>query len=448
MPVTPLATDLYQLTMMAGYFKTGRHSRRATFELFTRRLPPHRTCLLFAGLEQALSYLEGLHFTAEDIAWLAGLPAFSAAPSGFFEYLETFRFTGDVWAMAEGTFFLPDEPVLRITAPLAEAQLVETALLAIISFQITIASKAHRLVVAAGDRPVLEFGARRAHGLEAALYAARAAYLAGCASTSFVEAGRRFGIPLSGTMAHSWILAADSERQAFTDFASLFGPESVLLLDTFDVMQAATAIIDAGLRPSAVRLDSGDLLSLSRRVRQALDEAGLSATRIIASGDLDEWRIQSLIREGAPVDAYAVGTALTTSEDAPALGGVYKLVEIEWRDGMRPVLKKSPGKRTRGGAKQVWRVFDSGRATMDVMTLASEEARAGAEPLLQAVMRRGERLTSAPALDDVRATRAAGLASMPASFRLLEGAPDYPVRLSAALEAQPGAGETRPTERR
>ena len=440
MPVTPLATDLYQLTMLAGDFQTGRHARRATFELFTRRLPPHRSCLLFAGLEQALSYLEGLRFTADEISWLAGLPAFSAVPPGFFTFLEGFRFSGDVWAMAEGTFFLPDEPVLRVTAPLAEAQLVETALLAILNFQITIASKAHRIVAAAGDRPVLEFGARRAHGLDAALHAARAAYVAGCASTSFVEAGRRFGIPLTGTMAHSWILAAESEGQAFADFARLFGPESVLLLDTYDVMEAAAAIVDAGLRPSAVRLDSGDLLALSRSVRRALDNGGLSATRIIVSGDLDEWRIQSLIEEGAPVDAYAVGTALTTSEDAPALGGVYKLVEIESAGGMRPVLKKSPGKRTRGGAKQVWRVFESGVAKMDVVSLTTEDPPSGAVPLLQQVMWSGARVTSAPTLNQIRAHRAASLASMPASFRSLDVSPDYPVTLSAALESQPGSG--------
>jgi nicotinate phosphoribosyltransferase len=433
MPVTALATDLYQLTMMAGYFHTGRHSLRATFELFTRRLPPHRNCLLFAGLDQALSYLQDLSFTAEEVAWLATLPMFSRVSPDFFEFLRSFRFTGDVWAMAEGTPFLPDEPVLRVTAPLAQAQIVETALLAIVSFQTTIASKAIRLVNAAGEHPVMEFGARRAHGIDAALYAARAAYLAGCTSTSFVEAGRRFGIPLSGTMAHSWILAAESEREAFVEYADLFGDGTVLLLDTYDVADAATAIVDAGLRPQAVRLDSGDFLALAHRVRQILDRGGLQATRIIVSGDLDEWRIRDLVRAGAPIDGYAVGTALTTSEDAPALGGVYKLVEIEEQGGMRPVMKRSTGKSTRPGAKQVWRIFDRTFATRDVVALVDEPPPRGADALLQPVMRDGRRLSASPTLAELRARCAQQVAAMPPFITALDASTGYPVELSAGL---------------
>jgi nicotinate phosphoribosyltransferase len=446
MPVTPLATDLYQLTMLAGYFHTGRRSRRATFEMFTRRFPANRNCLLFAGLEQALSYLEELRFTADDVTWLSELPVFAGVANGFFDFLRSLRFTGDVWAMPEGTPFLPDEPVLRVTAPLAEAQLVETALLAIVNFQTTIASKALRVVLAAEGRPVMEFGARRAHGLEAALYAARAAYLAGCASTSFVEAGRRFGIPLSGTMAHSWILAADSQRQAFADFAALFGPESVLLLDTYDVVTAARDVVTSGLAPAAVRLDSGDLLSLARQVREILDAGGLSGTRIVASGDLDEWRVRELAAGNAPIDAYAVGTALTTSDDAPALGGVYKLVEIESADGMRPVVKKSAGKRTRGGAKQVWRAVEGGIATGDVVALVEEMPIAGARPLLQPVMRAGRRLAQSPLLADVRSRCAANLAALPRALTALDATDPYPVGFSAALRAQPGSGASKTRE--
>jgi nicotinate phosphoribosyltransferase len=433
MPVTPLATDLYQLTMLAGYFHTGRHTRPATFELFTRRLPPNRNCLLFAGLDQALDYLEGLQFTPAELEWLSMQPAFSGVDRAFFEFLRTFRFTGDVWALAEGTPFFPNEPMIRITAPLAEAQIVETALLAIVNFQTTIASKALRVVHAAAGRPVMEFGARRAHGLDAALYAARAAHLAGCASTSFVEAGRRFGIPLSGTMAHSWILAAENERDAFTEFAAVFGSNAVLLLDTYDVARAVDTVIDSGLRPSAIRLDSGNLLTLARSVRSSLDTGGLAATRIIVSGDLDEFKIQQLIAAGAPIDAYAVGTALTTSEDAPALGGVYKLVEVEGPGGVRMVWKRSAGKRTQPGAKQVWRIFEQGLARRDVVSLAGEPAPAGGVPLLHQVMRSGARLAGTAPLSALRGECLERVAMMPPSIGRLDPSA-YAVEFSPGLE--------------
>src|SRR3954447_12224854 len=435
MPVPSLATDLYQLTMMAGYFRTGRHRLRATFELFTRRLPANRNCLVFAGLEQALDYLVHLRFTRSELDWLAGQPVFLSIEPEFFEYLETLRFTGDVWAMEEGTPFFPNEPVLRVTAPLAEAQLVETALLAMVNFQTTIASKAVRIVHAAAGRPVLEFGARRAHGLEAALYAARAAHLAGCTSTSFVEAGRQFGIPLSGTMAHSWILAASNEREAFIDFAAVFGDTSVLLLDTFDVGKAVDAVVGSGLRPAAVRLDSGDLLSLARSVRQTFDAAGLTETRIIVSGDLDEWKIRELIAAAAPIDTYAVGTALTTSEDAPALGGVYKLVEIDGPGGARLVLKRSAGKRTQPGAKQVWRILDDGVATHDVVALAGEPAAPGGEPLLRPVIRSGARIGEAQPLAAIRAGCAERFSAMPDAIADLDPGFEYRVEFSEGLKA-------------
>jgi nicotinate phosphoribosyltransferase len=434
MPVTALSTDLYQLTMMAGYFQTGRHSLPATFELFTRRLPPNRKCLVAAGLEQALQYLEELRFTAEEVAWVERQPAFARVPPEFFDYLRRLRFTGDVWATAEGTPVFPYEPFLRVTAPLPEAQLVETALLSILNLQTAIASKAHRLVQAAAGRPVMEFGARRAHGTEAALYAARAAYLAGCASTSFVEAGRRFGVPVSGTMGHSWILAASSERAAFMEYAALFPNHTVLLLDTYDVATAAEIVVASGLRPSAVRLDSGDLLSGARQVRAVLDRGGLTATRIIVSGDLDEWKIRELVGAAAPIDAYAVGTALTTSEDAPAVGGVYKMVEVGEPGGVRRVMKRSVGKSTWPGAKQVWRVLKNGTAVRDVIALAEEDEIPGAVGLLQPVMRKGSVLAAPVQLAEIRAQCARALAVMPAAVTALEGDAPYPVDCSEPLQ--------------
>ena len=297
---------------------------RATFELFVRRLAASpRVSSSPQVSNQALDYLEsaGVFRRGGEVA-AATARLCGTCPPAFFDYLRSFRFTGDVWALREGTPFFPMEPVLRVTAPIAEAQLAETSLLAIVNFQTSIASKAARIVHAAEGRPVYEFGARRAHGLDAALLAARAGYLAGCSGTSFVEAGKRFGIPLSGTMAHSWILAAPSEQDAFTSYAELFEGHTVLLIDTFDLSAATRTLIEAGLRPQAVRIDSGDLAAGSRAVRAALDAAGLASTRIIVSGDLDEWKIADLIAARAPIDTFAVGTALATSDDAPALGGV------------------------------------------------------------------------------------------------------------------------------
>ena len=428
-----LSTDLYQLTMMAGYFHRKVLDVRATFELFVRRLPRSRNLLVSAGLEQALCYLERLHFDGDEIAWLRSLPSLARIPAPFFDYLRSFRFSGDVWAMPEGTPFFRGEPVLRVSAPIAEAQLVETALLAIVNFQTTVASKAVRIVRAAAGGSVMEFGARRAHGLEAALFAARAAYLAGCDATSFVEAGRRFAIPLAGTMAHSWILAAPSELEAFTSYASLFGEHTVLLLDTFDVDAATTTLVDSSLRPQGVRIDSGDLAAAARVVRDRLDRAGLTSTRIIVSGDLDEWKIAALVSARAPIDTFAVGTALVTSDDAPALGGIYKLVEIEEAGTIRTVMKRSEGKPTWPGRKQVWRLSTDGRAVGDVIALDDETGPAGASPLLQPVMRDGTRTLTAPSLPDSRLHCRRMADALPQSLLALESPADYPVQLSEAL---------------
>jgi nicotinate phosphoribosyltransferase len=434
MMTTPLATDLYQLTMMAGYQHAGI-TGRSTFELFVRNLPAGRAFLVTAGLEQALDLLESLRFTADEIRYLRTVPALAAAPDAFFDdLLPSFRFTGDVWAVAEGEVVFPHEPLLRVTAPALQAQLVETALLATVTFQTSIASKAARILAAAEGRPVIEFGSRRAHGLDAALHAARAAYVAGCVATSNVEAGYRYGIPVSGTMAHSWVMSFAHEIDAMRAYLDLFGERTTVLIDTYDTVAAAHAIVLAGLRPGSVRLDSGDLVALSREVRRVLNEGGLEATRIIVSGDLDEHRIAQLLADAAPIDAFGVGTALSTSSDAPALGGVYKLVEIERDDAMAPVLKLSAGKRTMPGSKQVWRLLQNGRTAGDVLALASEPS-PGGRPLLSQVMRGGERLHPSPGIEEVRRHAADALRELPDGLRRLQHWDAYPVRPSEALQA-------------
>ena len=428
-----LSTDLYELTMMAGYRRAGL-TGPASFELYARRLPPSRSFLVAAGLEQALDFLETLRFTPDDIAYLRSLPHLGCVEDEFFDdYLPRFRFTGDVWAVEEGTPVFPPAPLLRVTAPLPEAQLVETALLAFVTFQTTVASKAARVTEAADGRPVVEFGARRAHGIEAGVLAARAAYLAGCEGTSNVEAGRRFGIPVSGTMAHSWVLAFGDEDEAFETYAECFRERAVLLLDTFDTLEAARRVAGSGLRPAAVRLDSGDLDGLSRQVRAILDRAGLDATRILASGDLDEGRIAALVAAGAPVDGFGVGAALTTSFDAPSLGAVYKLVELERHGQATPVMKSSPDKETYPGRKQVWRVLDGGAAVRDVLALADEPPIAAAAPLLEPMMRDGRRLRPRRALAALRERCRDELRRLPAGVRRLAGADAYRVELSDGL---------------
>lgn len=431
---TALATDLYQLTMMAGYHASGQTEPR-TFELFVRGLPEHRNYLVAAGMEQALEYLAALRFTADEIEWLRGLPALADVPRTFFDdYLPAFRFTGEVWALEEGEVFFAHEPILRVTAPAAEAQLVETALVGIITFQTSVASKASRVVTAAGGRTVIEFGSRRAHGPAAAVHAARAAYIAGCAATSNVEAGRRYGIPVSGTMAHSWVMGFADEIDAFRQYMAIFGGHSTLLIDTYDTVAAARRIAASGLRPSAVRLDSGDLLALAREVRRIFDEAGLGATRILVSGDLDEARIASLVAAGAPIDGFGVGTAISAVSDAPALGGVYKLVETMEGGSARPTMKLSAGKRTFPGRKQVWRVTDAGIATYDVIGLDGEAAQDG-RPLLVRAMRNGARVLPPTPIDELQARALQRVAQLPEALRSLEPGPPYPVRISAALDA-------------
>lgn len=433
----PLLIDLYQLTMAHAYFDHGMNDT-AVFELNVRKLPVERRFLLAVGLEQALEYLEKLRFDSDDLEFLRGLGTFSQP---FLDYLATVRFTGSVHAMAEGTPFFANEPILRVTAPIIEAQLVESRLLNIIHFQTLIASKAVRCVLAARGKPLIDFGMRRAHEADAALFAARAAYLAGFDGTATVEAGRRFGIPLSGTMAHSFIEAHDQEEQAFQHFISS-RPESVtLLIDTYDTQRAAHRIValareleTRGVRRAirAVRIDSGDLAAESRAVRDIFDRAGYRQIQIVLSGGLDECSIDRMVREGVPVDAFGVGTALDVSQDAPALDMAYKLEEF----GGKPRRKRSSGKVTWPGVKQVFRERGpGGKIARDYLALEAEEDLG--EPLLGEVMRSGRRVAEAPPLNQVRELCSRELHDLPEALRDLgpmDAVAPFPVLISDALQ--------------
>jgi nicotinate phosphoribosyltransferase len=428
-----LLADLYELTMAAGYLET-HFEARATFELFVRSLPPRRNFLVAAGLEQALDFLESVRFSPEDIAYLRQHPAFNRISAVFYDYLAAFRFSGDVWALPEGTVCFPGEPLLRVTAPIAEAQIMETALLATISFQSMIASKAARVAKAAAGRPIVEFGTRRAHGTESGVLAARAAYIGGCLGTSNVLAGQLFGIPTYGTQAHSWIMAHDREEEAFVQFMDIFPYHSVLLLDTYDVHAALEKVIALGRKPRGVRLDSGDLAADSIWVRQKLDEAGWGEVEIFMSGDLDEERISSLLAAGARVDTFGVGTSLSTSSDAPSLSVLYKLVELERGGEVREAAKFSAAKVTYPGRKQIYRETNSrGDYAGDVIAL--EDELMPGEPLLLPVMRAGKRVSPGALLPELQKRCQSQIERLPAAIRALAISDHpYPVRHSARLE--------------
>ncbi len=433
-----LATDLYQLTMAAAYHAHGRNDR-ASFELFVRKLPPERAYFVVAGLQQALEYLHTLSFNADEIAYLRSLPVFTHVPASFWDYLKDFRFTGDIWAMPEGTLAFGNEPLLRVTAPLIEAQLVETFLLTTLNFQTLIASKAARIVTVAQSRSIIEFGARRCHSFGAALYAARAAYIGGCVGTSNVEAGRIFGIPVHGTAAHSFTMSYEREIDAFRAYHEVFPETTTLLLDTYDTLNAARMATEFGAKLRGVRLDSGDLVAFSKQVRAIFDEAGMQHVKIMASNDLNEFKITELLAAGAPIDLFGIGTELSTSRDMPALGGVYKLVEIERNGHAQPKMKLSREKATYPYRKQVWRQSAQGKFTNDVIALApladDDDAQAG-EPLLQQVMRDGELAAPLPSLAETQARARQQLAALPDKYKTLRHAPAYPVRFSERLNAE------------
>lgn len=439
-----LATDLYQMTMAAAYFENGLHNQKALFELFARSLPKARSYLISAGLEQSLDYLHSLRFNADQIDYLREHPSFSHVSREFFDYLGEFRFTGDVWAVREGTAVFAMEPVLRLSAPVIEAQIVETFLLATMNFQTMIASKAARVVQAASERSVIEFGTRRAHGTEAGLMAARAAYIGGCVGTSNVEAGFLFGLPTFGTLAHSFIMLFDREDDAFRAFLKVFPDTATILVDTYDTLAAVERLANNFDSPiQAIRLDSGDLTELSIRAREILDRAGKTDVKIFASSDLDEYRIAEMLEQGARIDAFGVGTQMATSYDAAALSGVYKLVGLEKDGRVEMRVKLSPGKATYPGAKQIWRRTNAEGGYAEDLVAFADEDQPGDDwsRLLEQVMKSGEAIEPMPAsrdesrarLDAARARSLEELRRLPSEILALDSRAQFPVRFSDRL---------------
>ena len=428
-----LLTDLYQLTMAQAYLVEGM-LEPAVFELFVRQLPAERNYLVACGLDDVLDYLENLQYSADDLDYLASLGRFRPE---FLEYLASLRFTGEVRAMPEGTVFFAGEPVLEVVAPLPEAQLVETFILNQVHFQTLVASKAARVVTAAAGRSIVDFGLRRYHGADAGLKAARAAYVAGVEATSNVLAGKVYGIPVAGTMAHSYILAHGDELEAFRQFAAIY-PDTVLLVDTYDTLEGVRRVIKlarelgADFKVRAIRLDSGDLATLAKEARRMLYEAGLAGVGVFASGDLDEHRVAELVAADAPVTGFGVGTRMGTSADAPFLNCAYKLVEYAGR----PCMKLSPAKMTLPGRKQVFRHMRGSRVAGDVVGMNDE--RQSGRPLSIPVMRDGRRLADAsPSLARVRDYCRDELTALPRDILGLAPAdPPYPVDLSLPLKAE------------
>lgn len=429
-------TDLSLLEMAAGFFHHRIHEKRVSFELFVRRLPRERRYLVFAGLERVLGYLAELRFDESQIAYLREVPILRRALSfDFIEYLRDFRFRGDVAAMAEGTIAFAEEPLLRVTGGLLEAQLVETFLLSAINTETMVASKAARIVRAAGAGEVIDLGARRTSP-EEAVASARAAFIAGFSASSNVEAGYRHGVPIAGTTAHSWTMVYPTELEAFQRYVDVFPDDAMLLVDTYDTLEGVeNAIKAAGARLKGVRLDSGELGPLSAAVRAMLDKAGRHDTRIFASGDLDEYRIRALRSAGAPIDVWGVGTALVRSTDNPTLNGVYKLVHDHAAD--RPVAKRSQGKASLPGLHQVFRRVRSGQAAGDVIG-TPPEFHLDALPLLSDWMTGGKLVRELPSLAKIRAIARTQLDLLPEALHRLEPEAEgeaYPVELSDALKA-------------
>ena len=424
-----LLTDLYELTMAAGYFAAGISEEQATFELTIRRLPAGRNYAIAAGLAQAVEYLGSARFGEEDIRFLRSLPQFARASEEFFDRLRRFHFSGDLFAMREGTPVFGGEPILTVRAPLIEAQVAETYLLASIGFQSMVAAKAARIVRAAEGRPVVEFGTRRAHSPQAGVLAGRAAYIAGCAGTSNTLAGSRFGIPVYGTAAHSWVLAFPDEETAFRRLQDLLGEATIYIVDTYDTLDGVRKAASLGNPLWGIRLDSGDLLELSKRARVILDSAGLAHARIMATGDLNEHKIRDLVEAGAPINTFGVGTELATSADAPNLGVVYKLVELN-SDGIRRYTAKfSEDKRTYPGAKQVFRYRDHDEIACKWECRPPESAR----PLIHPILVGGELVEPLPDIAEVRSYAGKAVAELPPDCIRLESPEPYRAEYTTAL---------------
>ena len=433
-PLTsPLTTDLYELNMVQAYLDRGE-DKEAVFEFFVRRLPPRRGFLLAAGLEDVLTYLETLRFSSSEIDWLKSTGRFRG---NLIDYLAGFRFSGDVHAIAEGTICFPNEPLIRITAPLTMAQIVETRLINILHFQTMIASKAARMVLAAPGKLLSDFGLRTAHGAEAGLFSARASYIAGFASAANVLAGERYGIPVVGTMAHSFVQVHDNEMTAFENFARARPDGVVLLIDTYDteagarkVVQLAPKLKADGIAIRGVRIDSGDLASMARKVRDILDAGGLKDVIILVSGGINEDVLQTMMAARTPIDGFGIGVNLDASIDAPSLDCAYKLQDYAGK----PRRKLSEGKATWPGRKQVWRSYGADRRMRGDILSLENDSQAG-ETLIAPVMRGGKRLAPAPTLAQIREHATRELGKLPEPLRKLEGGMEYPVEISKALRA-------------
>jgi len=429
-----LLTDLYQLTMAAGYFESGKAKQKATFELFVRRLPENRNYIIAAGLEQAIDYLLNLRFTADEINYVRSLSQFERVAPEFFDTLAGFRFTGDVFAVREGTPIFAGEPMLTVRAPLIEAQIPETYLLSTIAFQSMIATKASRTVEAALGRDVVEFGSRRAHSPAAGVLAGRAAYIGGCAGSSNVETGFRYGVPVFGTNAHSWIQSFTSEMDAFRNLQRLLGSATAYLIDTYDTLEGARRAASLGQPLWGVRLDSGNLKELAPAVRRILDDAGLHEAKIMATGDLNEYKILELVAANVPIDSFGVGTDLATSADQPRLGAIYKIVEIEDDGRKRYTAKYSAEKNTMPAAKQVFRFSNRDVIGLTTECLGCPGGEGEAEALLRPVILNGELVTRLPSIRNARAYRERCLKALPSKLTSLFAVEDaWPVQYSRDL---------------
>ncbi|MBL0714106.1 MAG: nicotinate phosphoribosyltransferase [Desulfosarcina sp.] len=434
-PADALFTDLYELTMAAGYFHHHLHTERATFSVFARNPGKKRNYSVAAGLEAVLAALSRYQFTPEDLTYLRSLDLF---PDAFLDYLGGLRFRGDIWALPEGTLFFPDEPLMEISAPLIEAQLVETFILNTLGLASLIATKASRCVHAARGRPLVDFALRRTQGRDAGDQVARSAYMTGFAATSNVGAGQRFGIPVSGTMAHSFVSAFPSERDAFRAFAEVFPQNAIFLIDTWDTIEGARNAAAVaremqvrGQQLRGVRLDSGDMVTLSRAVRAILDREGQKDAKIYASSGFDEFALDAVVKAGAPIDAFGVGTRMGVSADAPYMDIVYKLV----RRGNRDVRKLSPGKITLAGKKQVFRRAGKNGLYREDIIACREEIVEDAEGLLEPVMNKGRRLHPQVPLEEIRKNFQSNFARLDVCYKNIHGHQAYPVRISPRLQA-------------
>ena len=424
-------TDLYELTMAAAYFEAGAKEDRATFELFTRTLPKSRGFLFAAGLEQALHYIQNVRFSEQSLKYLRRQEVFRHVNGAFFDYLKSFRFSGDVYALPEGTIVFAKEPMIQVSGPVIEAQILETFLINTINFQSMVASKAARLHLAGKNKQIVDFGTRRAHGIQAGLLAARASFIGGCDGTSNVLAGYEMGIPIYGTMAHSYIQFFGDDLEAFRHFQRVFPENNILLVNTYNPLEGVKKALRLKGEIRAVRLDSGDLLRLAVKTRELLDRAGRKEVQILASGNLDEEKIRSLVLAGAPIDAYGVGTHLVVSADAPTCDLVYKMVEVIRNGRVQPSIKASEGKITSPHRKQVFRQIEKGAFVGDVIS-RWDEVHPG-EPLLQKYIEKGQLVTEPLNLLQIRERAQQQLSRLPTALKHLHSREEYPARYSQDL---------------